>query len=370
MYIIDNIVNTILHGHVLEELKKIPDNSIDMTFTSPPYWGMRNYNTDPVIWDNHNGCNHSWILFTRKGQTGGTKSSKVQIKGQDNFQIVKDSTQYKCEICDAWIGELGAEPTFQLYLQHLFEIFKEVKRILKPTGSCWVNLGDGYSGSNQGAGANAPSGKQATNRGTNYMNSKEHKSLLTKTGLARKSLIGIPDRFKIMMIDDGWVCRNEIVWHKPNQMPNSAKDRFTVDFEKLYWFTKKSKYYFEQQLEESIWAKKDKRFINGPTQGNKCSEGQYALNKSGTFRKDGNRNKRTVWSINTVGCKEAHFAVFPEEFVKTPVLATCPENGIVLDMFFGTGTTGKVASDLGRNYIGIELSPKFLEISKKRLGIE
>jgi len=370
MYKIENIVNTILFGNVLEQLKKIPNNSIDLMITSPPYYGLRKYETNPVIWDNHNGCDHEWETFTRKGQTGGTKSLKVQIKDKINFQIVPDSIQGFCVKCGAWKGELGLEPTFKLYIQHLLEIFEEARRVLKSEGSCWVNLGDSYSsGSNQGAGANRNGTKQGTNKGSLYLSAKGSKSLLVNTGIVKKSLMGIPDRFKIAMIDNGWICRNEIIWHKPNQMPSSAKDRFTGDYEKFYWFTKNSKYYFEQQLEKSLWADKDKRFINGPTKGNKCSQGQYAQNESGKFRKDGMRNKRTVWSINTQGIKDPHFATYPEELVKTPILACCPENGIVLDIFIGSGTTGKVARDLGRNFIGIELNEDSIEIAKKRINI-
>jgi site-specific DNA-methyltransferase (adenine-specific) len=150
-------------------------------------------------------------------------------------------------------------------------------------------------------------------------------------------------------------------------MPTSAKDRFTVDYEKFYFFTKSSKYYFEQQLEDSIWAELDKRSVEGATIGNKGKNGQYALSESGKYRSDKMRNKRSVWSINTKGLKDAHFAIFPEELVKTPILACCPENGIVLDIFFGSGTSGKVSKDLNRNYIGIELNPEYIKIAEKRL---
>lgn len=367
MYKIENIVNTILNGHVLEELQKIPDGTIDMVITSPPYYGLRSYNTNPVIWDNHSGCDHEWEQFVRKGITGGTKSSKVQIKGEENFQIVKDSVQGYCSKCNAWAGELGSEPTFQLYIQHLLEIFDEVKRVLKPTGSCWVNLGDSYSGSCQGAGGDRSGVKQGTNRGTLYTSSKEFKSLTANTSVQKKSLMGIPDRFKICMIDRDWICRNEIIWKKPNQMPSSVKDRFTVDFEKFYWFTKQGKYYFRQQLEPYV-SKPNHKPRN---KAKEKYEGTNLYSEGGRdYYSQGGRNKRCVWEINTRGLKEAHFAVFPPELITTPILASSPPNGIVLDIFMGSGTTGKVAKDLGRNFLGIELNKKYVEIAMKRIGID
>lgn len=360
MYNIEEIKNTIIQGHVLDILEQISDESIDMVITSPPYWGLRNYNTNPIIWDNHNGCKHEWEEFIRKGQTGGKKSSKVQIKGEENFQIVKNSVQGFCINCNAWAGELGSEPNYQLYIQHLIQIFNGIKRILKSTGSCWVNLGDSYSGSQQGAGANRKGVKQGTNRGTLYTSSKEFKSLLANIDVPKKSLVGIPDRFKIAMIDNGWICRNEIIWHKPNVMPKSVKDRFTDDYEKLYFFTKEKKYYFEQQFEpQKDWGLRDR------------TDGKYkkiglANGLTGKINPKG-RNKRSVWSINTKGLKDAHFATFPEKLLETPIKACCPPNGIVLDIFMGSGTTAKVAKDLNRNYLGIELNSEYIKIAENRI---
>jgi site-specific DNA-methyltransferase (adenine-specific) len=364
LYNIEEIKNTIIQGHALDVLKEIPDDSIDMVITSPPYWGLRNYNTNPIIWDNHNNCEHEWQSFVRKGQTGGTKSLKVQIKEKENFQIVKDSIQGFCVKCGAWAGELGSEPNFQLYIQHLFEIFNEVKRILKFGGSCWINLGDSYSGSAQGAGADRSGVKQGTNRGTLYTSSKDFKSLLLNTGITNKSLIGIPDRFKITMIDNGWICRNEIIWYKPNAMVVSAKDRFTVDFEKLYFFTKNKKYYFKQQLEPYTSVPNHKP-RNKSKEKYKDTE-LYSQGERDYYSQEG-RNKRSVWTINTKPLKDAHFATFPPKLVDVPIDACCPIDGIVLDIFFGSGTTGLVAKQQNKNYIGIELNPEYIEIANKRL---
>jgi site-specific DNA-methyltransferase (adenine-specific) len=183
----------------------------------------------------------------------------------------------------------------------------------------------------------------------------------------------IPSRFAIEMIDRGWILRNEIIWHKPNAMPQSVKDRFSVDFEKLFFFTKSKRYYFEQQFEDlapstatdgrmdrKAWA--EKRPARGFPGGNHQNGG-------GMLKPYGEqRNKRSVWTISTKGFPEAHFAVYPEDLVETPILAGCPIKGIVLDPFFGSGTTGAVALRLDRKYIGIELNPEYIELAEKRLA--
>lgn len=372
MYTIDEIKNTIIHGNCIDILKKIPSNSIDCVVTSSPYYGLRSYDTAPQIWGGEDDCNHQWGEFIRKGISGGTKSSKVQIKDKENFQIVSDSKQAYCSLCGAWKGELGQEPTHIMFVEHLTEIFMECVRTLKPKGTMFINIADSYSGSNQGNGA-PPSGKNATNRGTSKMQIEGHKSILAKSDVARKSLMGVPDRLKIALIDNGLICRNQIIWHKPNQMPSSAKDRFTTDYEPIYFFAKNENYYFEQQLEpytkpmnrwggEKLDAKGESAWDKGTGQSSYRTR-DFRPNKDG-------KNMRTVWSINTKGVKEAHFATFPEELPKRCILAGCPENGIVLDPFFGSGTSGLVAQKNNRNWIGIDLNPEYIEIAKRRLGIE
>ena len=362
MYNINDITNTIIQGHVLNVFKQIPDKSINMCITSPPYWGLRNYETNPQIWDGDEDCEHEWGNTIKMKQSGG-KGYKQDTSKASWFEHQSSF----CKLCDAWKGELGAEPTFQLYIKHLLDIFEEVRRVLTDDGSCWVNLGDSYAGSNQGAGTKNPTKKQASNKGTNYMSSPNHKSLLKNCGIKAKSLIGIPDRFKIAMIDNGWICRNEIVWHKPNQMPSSAKDRFTVDFEKLYFFSKNKKYCFYQQFEPiaETTIKRNKYGWDGNGQGiiavgRKREPGSFGDEKK-------SRNKRCVWSINTKSFKEAHFAVFPSDLIETPIEASCPENGIILDPFMGSGTTAISALGLNRNYIGIELNKEYIDIAEKRI---
>lgn len=370
MYYINNILNTIIQGNTLTILKNIPDNSINMVITSPPYWGLRCYNTNPQVWDGDENCKHEWNTEIIRKRTNGDvpgKNSLIAKRRPNDIVNRPDIISNTCIKCGAWKGELGSEPTYEMYINHLIQIFNEVYRVLKDDGTCWVNLGDSYAGSNQGVGTKNLSSKQASNRGTNYMTTETHKSLLKNCGIKAKSLIGIPDRFKIAMVDNGWICRNDIIWHKPNAMPESVKDRFTDDYERLFFFTKNRKYYFEQQLEE--YQSKPQKPVNKNQQN--CNNGYTTDRFSAGYRdyySQGGRNKRSVWSINTKPFKEAHFAIFPEELIETPIKAGCPENGIVMDIFMGSGTTAVVAQKLNRNYIGIELNSEYIKIAENRIN--
>ena len=294
--------DTILLGNSLELLKTIPDNSIDCCITSPPYWGLRDYGHDE---------------------------------------------------------QLGSEKHFKDFVNNLCNVFDEVQRVLKPTGTCFINLGDTYMNDS----SYSEKGRQGFGNDKIGMIKKE------KQGVKKKSLCMIPERFAIEMIDRNWCLRNQIIWHKPNAMPSSATDRFTVDFEKIFLFVKESKgYYFKQQLEKSIWAETDARSkIKGGKQSKgKAAEGVYAT-KNVSFTEGGMKNMRTVWTVNTEPSSEAHFATYPQRLVERMLSAGCPENGIVLDPFFGSGTTGLVAKKLNRHYIGIELNPEYVDIATKRI---
>ena len=254
-------------------------------------------------------------------------------------------------------GQLGLEKTFEEYITKLCDIFDEIKRVLRDDGTIWVNLGDTYGGANSRASNNGRAGYGNDREGV-YSRGQD------------KSLCCIPDRFKIEMINRGWICRNEIIWYKKNCMPSSVKDRFTVDYEKIFFFSKNKKYYFEQQFEEQTTEPFEPRLSQHRAWDNDPSmtrgKGENSIMK---YNPQG-RNKRCVWTINTKPYKEAHFAVFPPELCETPIKAGCPENGIVLDPFFGSGTVGLVADKLNRKWIGIELNPKYCEIAEKRLQQE
>lgn len=279
-------LNKIYTGHALETIKTFSDSSINMCITSPPYWGLRDYKTDPVKWQ------------------------------------------------DGWQGELGAESDLNQYINHLCDIFDEVKRVLKDDGSCWVNISDTYRD---------------------------------------KTLSLIPLRFAIEMSKRGWITRNIIIWQKPKCVPTSVKDRFTVDFEYLFFFVKNKKYYFKQQFEPfatSTFLRAKQNFYDNKSlhyQGLSKAKQRTFHNKVLNNEIKG-RNMRTVWGISPVVYHGTHCATFPPKLIESPILAGCPENGIVLDPFIGSGTTAVVAKKLDRNWIGIELNPEYLKLAEERIS--
>jgi len=235
-----DFINKIICGNTLEVLKALPSESVNCVVTSPPYWGLRDYGIEPVIWDGDKDCKHEWGIApcpSTKLGTGGHDDPKWETLNRG-----KCESGNFCQKCGAWRGSLGLEPTFELYIKHLCDIFDEIKRVLRKDGTCWVNLGDTYiggGGGNYGNGISVSGSK--TKHLTNISNRPEH---LKRNNLQAKSLCLIPQRFAIEMVNRGWILRNTIIWHKPNCMPSSAKDRFTVDFEYVYFFTKSSKTQF------------------------------------------------------------------------------------------------------------------------------
>ena len=253
-------------------------------------------------------------------------------------------------------GQIGLEPTVQEYIERLCAVFDEVRRTLRRDGTCWVVLGDTYFGSRKGAGFSGP-----------RMESFHFQRKPTERGGTAKSLALIPSRFAIAMTDRGWILRNTIIWHKPNAIPSPVKDRFTLDYEFLFFFAKDRRYYFDRQTEKSLFPggkHVHKRSGNkGEIIARTVNPTYLARNVvTGEFR-----NKRCVWKIPTSRCMDAHFAVYPERLIETPIKAGCPQGGIVLDPFCGAGTTGIVSERLRRSFLGIELNPNYVEIAKKRI---
>jgi len=361
--------NIIIQGDALTELKKLTNESIDLQICSPPYYSLRDYgNTTELIWDGNKDCNHNFNLkerYVHRGSANNTVHGAILKGGLEVDWKTKDGF---CSKCGAWKGQLGLEPTFDLYIKHLCDIFDEVKRVLKKGGSCWVNISDSYSG-------NMGKKNGWTDNKLGFTKDEAVKSGVCLTNknkfdfsLPQKCLIGIPFRFAIEMINRGWILRNTIIWHKPSCMPSSAIDRFTIDFEYLFFFVKSKNYYFETQYEPlSESSKKDNRLDKIPSKGiGKTEQGNYAMQYCGAINSKG-RIKRTVWRINPKGFKEAHFATYPEKLIETPIRACCPKKGIVLDCFFGAGTTGLVALKQEKRFIGVELNPEYCKIAMERL---
>ncbi len=312
--------NTILNTDALTGLQGLPNESVDCIVTSPPYWQLRDYGLQPILFGGHDRCPHAF----------------------DAFDV--------CRLCGGWSGELGHEPSSNMFVEHLVEIFDECRRVLKKSGTLWVNLGDTYSTHNK------------------YDRPNDRPGIMTAHHVPHKSLCNIPGLFAERMIGRGWILRNEIIWYKPSVIPTSAKDRFTVDFEKVFFFTKSAKYDFRQQFEpyasSTIVRYKTPLTLNGKGKEYRRISGR----PKGMIRTDPRgRNMRCVWCVPYEPSFETHFAMYPSRLVVTPIEAGCPPGGIVLDPFLGSGTTAVVARRLGRHFIGIEPNPEYVKIAQSRL---
>jgi len=336
-------INKIHNENCLQGLKKIPDNSIDCCITSPPYYGLRDYGTATWIGGDEN-CKHQ-----RKKHGDECKTGQRNVKGGSGDGIYKEV----CSMCGAirQDEQIGLEETPKKYVAKLTELFEEVRRVLKPSGTLWLNIGDSYAGSNKGSngsgGFSVTSKMQLGNKGSfvQPIKLKDYKA---------KDLIGVPWMLAFALRNSGWYLRMDIIWNKPNPMPESVKDRPTKAHEYIFLMTK--------SLECSEHDKRSrqgrKRFptelVNGIRGNTPDKVYEWA-------------NKRSVWTVTTKPYSEAHFATFPEDLIVDCIKAGCPENGIVLDPFMGSGTTAVVARKLNRNYVGFELNPEYIKIYEKRL---
>lgn len=356
------ILNHIYEGEALEILKTLPSDSINCCITSPPYYGLRDYGT--ASWEGGDpNCDHKPKF----------KKSVSATVGNDVKDIGKLYYQDVCKKCGAIRvdKQIGIEHTPEEYVQKLVEVFREVKRVLRPDGTLWLNLGDSYAGGGRGKYA-----KEGTIQYNAIKSGVEYGEPTGKLkGYKPKDMIGIPWMTAFALRADGWYLRQDLIWHKPACMPESVTDRCTKSHEYIFLFSKSQKYYFDYESiqEKSIWFESDNRSKTGPTTGGKSLTGQYAINRSGAYQKTGMRNKRDVWSINLEPNPEAHFAMFPRKLVEPMVKAGCPKGGIVLDPFAGGNTTGIVARKLDRNFISIELNPEYVKLgnerTKQKLGI-
>jgi len=293
-------INQILLGDAIEVLKTLPDNSIDCCVTSPPYWNLRDY-------------------------------------------LVS--------------GQIGNEPTMGEYIASIVAVFAEVRRALKPEGTCWVNLGDTY------ASAWSVNRRNVVGSGSLENGKRADRANRLTDGLKEKDLCLIPHRCAIALQDDGWYVRQDIVWSKSNPMPESVKDRCTKSHEFIFLLTKSSKYFYDAD------AIKEPAKRPGDRQHSRKYEGlNTKVNNISRFTVGTHSNKRSVWSISTKPYKEAHFATFPIELPTLCIKAGSPVGGVILDPFMGAGTTAIAAQQLGRNFIGIELNPDYRDIAISRIS--
>lgn len=345
------MIDTIIQGNNQETLKNIPENSVDCVVTSPPYFGLRDYGT--ANWEGGDeNCKH---MRDNKHPSNTLGYGKTDIAVGDS--IFKDI----CRKCGAKRidQQIGLENTPEEYVKKLCDLFDDVKRVLKPEGTCFVNLGDTYGGSGNGTQKNITecSGKQIYRLPSEALVKNRND----------KCLLQIPSRFSIEMTNRGWILRNKIIWYKRNAMPQSVQDRFTVDFEEFLFFVRSKKYYFDQESIKEPCISTDQSFRNRDETrlNNTPGRTKMAGLKHNNYTM---RNKRCVWDIPTKPYKEAHFAVFPETLLETPIKAGCPKNGVVLDPFMGSGTTAIVALKNDRHFIGCELNPEYIKIAEERIA--
>jgi site-specific DNA-methyltransferase (adenine-specific) len=358
-------LNKILQGNCLEVLRTLPDNSVDCVVTSPPYYGLRNYGSETnVIWGGVEGCDHQWVeKRTPRPNSSGGETTKDYKNNAQHFTDYNDRASYSktCSICKAWKGQLGLEPTFDLYVEHLYQIFSEIKRILKSTGTCFVNLGDNYAA----GGGKGVEQSFKRNKGIDTGAFPDFSPTADLRKKMNKSLILVPFRFAIKMVDNGWIMRNNIIWEKDNSLPTSCIDRFSQNFEYVFFFVKNKKYNFEQQFEPIAESTKVRDKYTRITKG---KDGPYAVvHDHETPSNPLGRNKRAIWRIPTRPCREAHFAVMPIDLAEEMIKAGCPKDGVVLDPFMGAGTTAIATTKLKRNWIGIELNSEYIKIAEKRI---
>ena len=298
----------ILQGNCIDKIKELEDNSIDCVVSSPPYFGLRDYGVD---------------------------------------------------------GQFGLEKTYQDYLANTVKIFKTFKPKLKDNATIWWNVGDSYS-----------SGKRKTTTNQSLRGNKNYGVTRTpvQDGIKEKDLLMIPNRVAIALQDEGWYIRSEIIWHKPNPMPESVRDRPTSCHEKIWLITKSKKYYYDADAIREPLAASSLNRLNQDIKNQKGStRGNGGMKSNGNMKAVGNketRNKRNVWTITTKPFKDAHFATFPKDLIEPCIKAGCPEGGVVLDPFGGSGTTGIVSALNNRNAILIELNSEYIKIAEDRIDKE
>jgi len=303
--------NKIYNESCLDTLNKMPDNYIDCVITSPPYWQLRDY-----------GYNGQW----------------------------------------------GLEHTFKDYLEHLWSMMDEVYRVLKPNGTCWINLGDSYS-TQSGTNLALNKGTYIKYKSTYLTNRGNSGSLIKDKSLPNKCLLLIPHRFAIGCIDRGWILRNDCIWAKRNSMPESVTDRFSKKHEYMFFMVKNEKYYFDLDIIKDSTITQDTNVRDRDTTKLNNTPGRSKMGglKENNYSSKNPGDVSDFWDIPTKPNKIRHYATYNDSLLVKPILAGCPKGGIIYDPFMGTGSTAEAALRSGRKYIGSEMSKEYCDIAEKRL---
>jgi hypothetical protein len=263
-------------------------------------------------------------------------------------------------------GQLGLEETPDEYIKAMVEVFRCVWDVLEDNGTLWLNIGDSYCNSNGFARASP----EYQREGRNNMPANDRKlDKLHATGLKTKDLIGIPWMMAFALRADGWYLRQDIIWHKPNPMPESVQDRCTKAHEYIFLMSKSQKYYYDHEAIKEAAIHEGRIVKASGTDAKNGAKGEFGATAAGFTEHDtlvSDRNRRSVWTVTTKPYAGAHFAVFPSDLIDPCILAGAPVGGIVLDPFMGSGTTAQVAQNLGRQYIGCELNPAYMELQNIR----
>ena len=318
----------IICGDCRVVLPDLPAGSAHCVVTSPPYWGLRDYGLEPSVWGGDSDCEHVWGEHEREhhpGQVEQTKWKKAEGAGKGGRA---KSGQF-CRLCGAWRGCYGLEPTIEMYVSHTVEIFREVRRVLRDDGTLWLNLGDSYASSPAG---NFGSGTAPADGGA-Y---RAPKPKMDYVGLKHKDLCGIPWRVALALQADGWYLRQDIIWAKPNPMPESVRDRCTKAHEYIFLLTKKPRYYYDAEaVREPMVEASHTRAKYGYAPSGREDDTIHVRHGKGYMRNNGEpvvlnpsgRNKRSVWTVSTAPFKAAHFATFPPELIRPCIRAGTSKKG-------------------------------------------
>jgi len=368
----------VIEGDCRAVLAALPAESVHCVVTSPPYWGLRDYGIEPGVWPAHPSlseggsgdpaCAHEWAserVNTEIGKgnwaQGINGRGEMQPGGVDGKRepIRASSERAFCRACGAWRGAHGLEPTLDLYVAHAVEAFRAVRRMLRKDGTLWLNLGDSY---NAAAGGRQPS---ATGKHGYWQNPAIDRRIdARRSGLKPKDLCMVPARIALALQADGWWLRSEIVWAKPNPMPESITDRPTSAHEKVFLLSKSARYFYNAEAvrETGIEPERQRSDRIGGANGHLVRH-----SPGGMIGASKTRNVRNVWMIATAPFTGAHFATFPPALVERCIKAGCPPGDTVLDPFGGAGTVGLVADRLGRDAILIELNRTYCDMARKRI---
>lgn len=457
--------NHIYLGDCRKVMLRWPEGCVQACITSPPYWGLRDYSLDPLVWDGDSECEHEWDIDAPPRRNRSSEDIKdISSKEATKTASASDAKPSQfCQKCGSWRGALGLEPTPELYTDHLVQIFREVKRLLRKDGTCWLNIADSYWGGKGRSGYELPhEAEERRAKGETMQHSYNvpgYMDMRPSDGrhhtIKPKDMVLIPFRLALALQADGWWLRSDIIWHKPNCMPSSVRDRPTTDFEHVFLLAKSKKYYYDQDAIREPYTEPLNRWGGDSIKEETPKHSKYldmqkvgassAMRAGRAIRPNAaGRNKRCVWTLPTKSFPGAHFATFPPALIEPMILAgsakkacpicgaawtrvveklnfgradtksqqqdgihkrsgarslatkrqayramgyesppapntlrfqpscDCPDNdgsgrSIVLDPFAGSGTTCAVALQHGRDYIGIEQNPEYIELAEKRI---